>query len=61
MQVHNYSSWEKPDNVQNIAFDIPYDSDEGTESLRELLKCDQLEHAGCEAVARSFVRDTTVI
>ena len=47
--------------MQNIAFDIPYDSDEGTESLRELLKCDQLEHAGCEAVARSFVRDSTVI
>ena len=53
-KVHNYSSWERPKNINNIVFDIPYDSDEGVESLKNILNCEEHEHAGCEAVARSM-------
>ena len=45
-------------------FDIPYDSDEGVESLKNILKCDKMEHAGCEAVARSMTsqaRGTVIV
>jgi len=63
-KVHNYSSWERPKNIQNVIFDIPYDSEEGVESLKDILKCDQFEHSGCEAVARSMVsqaRGTVIV
>jgi len=63
-KIHNYSSWEKPKNIQNIIFDIPYDSDEGVESLKTILNCEEYEHAGCEAVARSMTsqaRGTVIV